>query len=115
MKSLAVALVAVLLPTAAFASCKLGICVSGRDRGDKHIITFHTTLSGITHFNFRSPNADFFGSQAEFAYNVTETRINIPAGRPVQISYSLQACRAGDLWGSSTCSPWARFTHTVRR
>ena len=105
-----------LLPTTAFASCKQGICVSGRDQGNVHIITFHTRLVGITHYNFKSFFTGYYLPQFELAGNVTEYRLgNIPSRRPIQVKYSMQACRRGGVFSPSMCAPWADFTHTMRQ
>jgi hypothetical protein len=119
MKSLATAICVmtamILLPATASASCKQGICVSGRDEGNVHVITFYTRLVGITHYNFKSFFTGYYLPQTELAGNATQYRlINIPSRRPIQIKYSMQACRRGGTFSPSMCAPWATFTHTIR-
>jgi hypothetical protein len=99
----------VILPGAALASCINGICVSGHDEGNVHVIDFSTTLQHVTHFNFNGGSG-----QRELGPNETQVTIPIPQSRPTFLHFAFQGCSGGGLLQKSRCSPWANFSHTVQ-
>ena len=97
-----------LLPVEAQAACRQGFCVSGRDDPDtgNHVVDFTVSISNYSHFNYAGPD----GVQHELGANQREfTFRNLPSGKVE--SYSIQACHKNLL--SSSCTPWAVFTHTA--
>jgi hypothetical protein len=104
----------IILPASALASCKNGICVSGQDVGNYHVVQLSTTLRGITHYNWAGTTADRTLQQREIGRNETQFSIPLPSTRPTAIRFSVQACIRGGTFSRSSCTPWANFTHTAR-
>jgi hypothetical protein len=96
-------------PLAAHASCKEGICVSGRDEGNIHIIDFTSNWKNITHFNFNDGHG-----QRELGSNERQVTIPLSSSRPITIHYGFQACGGGGFLQKSGCTPWAQFEHTAQ-
>ena len=94
----------VFLSRAALAGCSNEMCSTSQQEGDRLIVTFSTTMAGVTHYNFVVPRIK---PQVELRAWQTQTTIFIPH-RPMIIRYSLQACSGGFL-KKSTCTPWANF------
>jgi hypothetical protein len=101
----------VFLPSAAQAVCKQGICVSGKDVGNLHVVTWSTTLRNVDHYNFKSGPGE---GQDEVGRNVASHTVYIGRSRPRTIHYAIQACAGGGVLQKSSCSPWATFTHTAK-
>ena len=108
------AFTAVLLTVEAQAACKEGFCVSGRDVNGTHVVDFTTSWRNISHFNMNSSyDGGASGKQRELGANESEfTLYELHPGDVVH--FSLQACSGGGVFSSSTCTPWANFTHTVQ-
>ena len=103
------AVLTILLPGAALASCIQSICVSGHDEGNRHIIEFSTTAPGnVSHWNFNGGSG-----QRELGPHETRVDVTIPPRRPVILHYAFQLCAGGGLL-PSRCGPWVNFTHTVQ-
>jgi hypothetical protein len=108
-----VALLTVLTATAfvggfsqAWASCKSGICVSGRDDGRIHRVSVRSE-NGFTHFNVILPGGKQIDVRTgeEFSFRV------FPSDT---YSYSVQGCVPGSFLMPSSCTKWVVFEHTVR-
>jgi hypothetical protein len=99
----------VFLPGAALASCINGICVSGHDEGNVHVIDFGTTMKNVNHYNFNGGSG-----QRQLGAHETQVTIPIPPNRPAILHYAFQGCREGSFLQKSGCSAWANFTHTVQ-
>ena len=104
----------VLLSSQAQAACRGGFCVGGSDSGPSydgrvmHHVTFTTTLTNVSHFNYINP----YGKQYELGANERAFDfLNLPSGQVEQ--YALQACSGGGAFQGSRCTPWASFTHTA--
>lgn len=105
----AVALTTILLlPAAAQATCKEGICAEGHEEGDSLIVQFSTTNKNVTKYNFNAGSG-----QRELG--IHETQVTIPMGsdRPVTIHYAFQTCGPAIPVVGSACTPWANFSHTA--
>jgi hypothetical protein len=100
----------VFLPSAALAACKQGICVSGKDVGNFHMVTWSTTLRNVDHYNFRWPG----GAQDEVGRNAAAASVDMGRSRPKTIHYAIQACAGGGVLQKSSCLPWVTFTHTAK-
>lgn len=98
----------VLLSSEAQAACRGGFCVSGSDHGVMHHVSFTTSLTNVTHFNYINPQ----GKQHELGANQREFDFqNLASGTVEQ--YALQGCSGGGFATPSRCTPWASFTHTA--
>ncbi len=91
----------------ALATCKNAVCVSGSDDGQlrTHVVYISSQLSGTTHYNVIAPG------RSQFELHINSFTFPIRPGH--KYSYSIQACRRGGVFSSSSCTKWAQFTHTV--
>lgn len=97
-----------LLPAEAQAACRGGFCVSGHDDRGLHIVNFSSTWTNVSHYNVALPS----GTQVELGRNQTQFKFaNLPSGKLEQ--FGLQACSGGGFMETSSCTPWAYFTHTA--
>lgn len=81
-------------------SCSNGVCGRATFEGTRVNIYLTHTLSGITHYNFKTNP----GAQIEIKGNYS---FNPPAASG---TYSAQACKRGGTFQKSICSGWATFT-----
>jgi hypothetical protein len=105
--ALTVSAILLMSATGAFASCKNAVCVSGSDTSDGrlHNVYVSNQLSGATHYNVKVPHRD------QFELHINHFSFDTKPGHTY--TFSVQACKRGGVFSSSTCTKWATFTHTV--
>ena len=89
-------------------ACKNGVCAESRDDGRTVNVYLSSQLSGHTHYNV---NVAGYPGQREISGN----RFSFGAKPGRTQSYSVQSCKRGGTFSSSTCLKWAAFSHTVDR
>lgn len=52
--------------------------------------------------------------QIEVGRNVRSFQVFPTSFKPLQFRYAIQACNKGGPFSSSSCTPWANFTHTEK-
>jgi hypothetical protein len=94
----------------AHASCRggNGACAKSTWDGRRVNIYLSNTMSGITHYNFKTNP----GAQIEIGANVHWYSFQANSGR--KGTYSVQACKRGGFGSRSMCTQWATWKWSSR-